>query len=350
VEPVEELVQSLTPDLVTSRLASVTVAYPSSPSDPTPFVTAVKPGCPVLRAVMDTQFGPRGPVCTILGTNGQSSIAVLAAADIARLASLDAADAAVLSGGGIMVRDTSLITQGTVTMASGTARMRPGDGTAESVSGTVLHTLPAVVGKLPLQPGQYGGAVTPETAQRLGWKVGSYSLLLRNPDGPISRADEQALSDQLSEEGGMFVERGFQREDKVIMQVMFAAFGLLLLIVTLISTALALAEQQGDMGTLAAVGATKGTRRRLAAAQAATVAFIGVLVGIAVGLAPGIAVTYPLTGFSYDPETGRELTPDPITIIPWLPLALLLVGVPLVAALLSAAAIRRAPTMTRRAD
>ena len=56
------------------------------------------------------------------------------------------------------------------------------------------------------------------------------------------------------------------------MRIMFAAFGLLLLIVTLISTALALAEQQSDMGTLAAVGATKGTRRRLAAAQAATVA------------------------------------------------------------------------------
>jgi putative ABC transport system permease protein len=61
-------------------------------------------------------------------------------------------------------------------------------------------------------------------------------------------------------------------------------------------------------------------------------------------------VTYPLTGFSYDQETGRELTPDPITIIPWLPLSLLLVGVPLVAALLSAVAIRRAPAMTRRAD
>jgi putative ABC transport system permease protein len=350
VEPIEELVQSLTPDLVTSRLASVTVAYPASSTDPTPFVTAVKPGCTVERAVMDTQFGPRGPVCTIVGTNGQSSIAVLAAADIARMASLDAADAAVVSGGGIMVRDASLITKGTVTIASGKAVMRPSDGSVQSVSGTALRTLPAVVGKLPVQQGQYGAAVTPETAHRLGWKVGNYSLLLRNPDGPISEADEQALSDQLTEEGGMFVERGFQRDDKVIMQIMFAAFGLLLLIVTLISTALALAEQQSDMGTLAAVGATKGTRRRLAAAQAATVAFIGVLVGIAVGLAPGIAVTYPLTGFSYDQETGRELTPDPITIIPWLPLSLLLVGVPLVAALLSAAAIRRAPTMTRRAD
>ena len=351
VEPTEELIRSLTPDLVTSRLASVTVKYPDGPSDPVPFVTAVKPGCTVERAVMDTQFGTDGrPVCTIVGTNGQSSIAVLSAADIKRMAGLSAADQAVLSKGGIMVRDVALVVGGKVAMASGTATIRQTDGTVQSVTGVQQKDLPAVVGKLPLGPGQYGAAVTPETAEQLGWKVGNYSLLLRNPDGAISTADESTLSDQLSEEGGLYVERGFQRDDVVVMRIMFAAFGLLLLIVTLISTALALAEQQGDMGTLAAVGATKGTRRRLAAAQAATVAFIGVLVGIAVGLAPGIAVTYPLTGFSYDPETGRELTPDPITIIPWLPLSLLLVGVPVVAALLSAVAIRRAPAMTRRAD
>jgi putative ABC transport system permease protein len=351
VEPTEELVHALTPDLVTSRLASVTVKYPEGSSDPVPFVTAIRPGCTVERAVNDTQFGTDGrPVCTVVGTNGQTSIAVLSAADITRMAGLSATDGAVVSGGGIMVRDSSLVVGGKVTMASGSARTKQADGTVESVSGVRQVSLPAVVGKLPLGPGQYGAAVTPETAQRLGWTVGSYSLLLRNPDGAISEADENALSDQLSEEGGLYVERGFQRDDVMIMRVMFAAFGLLLLIVTLISTALALAEQQGDMGTLAAVGATKGTRRRLAAAQASTVAFIGVLVGISVGLAPGIAVTYPLTGFSYDPETGRELTPDPITIIPWLPLSLLLVGVPVVAALLSAVAIRRAPAMTRRAD
>ena len=351
VEPTEELVRSLAPALVTSRLASVTVKYPEGPTDPVPFVAAVRPGCTVERSVSDNQSGTDGrPGCSVVGTNGQTSIAVLAATDIARLAGLSAADAAVVDGGGVMVRDPSLIAGGTVTMASGAATIKPSDGTVGSVAGLRREPLPAVVGTLPLGPGQYGAAVTPETAQRLGWTVGNYSLLLRDPDGAISKADESALSDQLSEEGGLYVERGFQRDDVVIMRIMFAAFGLLLLIVTLVSTALALAEQQGDMGTLAAVGATKGTRRRLAAAQAATVAFIGVLVGIGVGLAPGIAVTYPLTGFSYDQETGRELRPDPITIIPWLPLSLLLVGVPLVAALLSAVAIRRAPAMTRRAD
>ncbi|SDP51000.1 putative ABC transport system permease protein [Pedococcus dokdonensis] len=351
IEPTEDLVHSLTPALVTSRIASVTVKYPDGPTDPMPFVTAVKPGCTVARAVQDNQFDPNGgPHCTIVGTNGQTSIAVLSATDLARLASLSSEQTAVLRNGGILVKDAGLVAGGKVTMASGAAVISQADGTVQSVTGERSAALPGVVGRMTLGQNQYGAAVTPETAARLGWTVGNYSLLLHDPDGAISQTDEQTLSDQLSEDGGFYVERGFQRDDIVVMRVMFGAFGLLLLIVTLISTALALAEQQSDMGTLAAVGATKGTRRRLAAAQSATVAFIGVLVGIGVGLAPGIAVTYPLTGFSYDPETGQSTTPHPITIIPWLPLSLLLVGVPLVAALLSAVAIRRAPAMTRRAD
>jgi putative ABC transport system permease protein len=75
-----------------------------------------------------------------------------------------------------------------------------------------------------------------------------------------------------------------------------------------------------------------------------------VVLGIAVGVVPGIALTYPLTTQSWDPETGMERVVDPTVVVPWLPLAAVVIGVPLVAALLSAAAIRRAPAMTRRAD
>ncbi|WP_140739525.1 ABC transporter permease [Pedococcus bigeumensis] len=354
LEDAEELVRGLTPDLVSTRLAQVTTPFdPKNPNAPVPFVTVVKPGCTVDRAVTDAQSDQQSgrPVCQLLGTNGQRSIAVLPAADITRLLRLSPSDSARVSNGGIAVNEAALIsTAGTVAVASGTVTTNQNTGLVESLKDTRTAALPAVVGKLPMAQGQYGGVVTPETASKLGWFVGSYSLLLRNPDGAISKADEKALSEQLGEDGGVYVERGFVRDDILIMRILFVAFGLLLLIVTLISTALALAEQQSDMGTLAAVGATKGTRRRLAAAQAATVAFIGALVGIAVGLAPGIAVSYPLTADSYDPETGRQLAPDPITVIPWLPLGLLLVAVPVIAALLSAAAIRRAPALTRRAD
>ena len=353
LQAAEDLVRTLTPDVVATRFGQVTTPFdPKHPNAPTPFVVAVRAGCTVERAIFDTEPSKDGgpPACQSVSTQSGTGLGVLAATDIARLAGLSQADATVVAGGGLVVTDPTVVEDGKVTMVSGSVTTDPNTGNIVSLGQTRTERMPAVVGKLPINQGQYGGAVTPETAQRHGWLVGGYSLLLRNPDGPISKADEQALSEQLSGDGGVYVERGFQRDDALIMAILFGAFGLLLLIVTLISTALALAEQQSDMGTLAAVGATKGTRRRLAAAQAATVAFTGALVGIAVGLAPGIAVTYPLTGFSYDPATGRELTPDPITIIPWLPLGLLLLGVPLIAALLSAAAIRRAPALTRRAD
>jgi putative ABC transport system permease protein len=55
------------------------------------------------------------------------------------------------------------------------------------------------------------------------------------------------------------------------------------------------------------------------------------------------------SGF-FDSVTGRESAPAHYLEIPWQPLALVVVGVPILAGLLTAAAIRKAPTMTRRAD
>ena len=79
-----------------------------------------------------------------------------------------------------------------------------------------------------------------------------------DPNGPISQAAQDQVNEKLSEDMRVEVERGFQRDDWQLMLIVFGIAGFLLTTVTLISTALALAEQQADMGTLAAVGATKG--------------------------------------------------------------------------------------------
>jgi putative ABC transport system permease protein len=347
----ERLVRSVAPTLRLVRLGMVTALYdPANPTAPTPFVTAVPPSCTAEQSVSGTEAFANGQSkCGRLGTNSQYTIGVLPADEIIRLAGLTGADASRIRNGGILVRDRGLVTGGKVAMAVGTVKVDNQGGTAPSLVGvTRTDQVPAVVGRLPIGASMYGGVVSDKAAKALGWPVGQYMLLLRNPDGAISGADEKALTEVL-DENTLYVERGFSRDDAVFMAIMFGAFALLLLIVTLISTALALAEQQTDLGTLAAVGATRGTRRRFAAAQAATVAFLGALVGIAVGLAPGIAITYPLTTVTWDPETGQQLQQDPITVIPWLHLGLVLVGVPVVAALIAAVAIRRAPTMTRRA-
>ncbi len=110
------------------------------------------------------------------------------------------------------------------------------------------------------------------------------------------------------------------------MAALFGGFALLLLIVTLISNGAVLVRAACRLGTFAAVGATRRTRRRLAAAQAIVVGLLGALVGIAVGLVPGIALTYPLTAWSWDQVTGIERHVDPTIVIPCCPLSLVVSG------------------------
>ena len=76
---------------------------------------------------------------------------------------------------------------------------------------------------------------------------------------------------------------------------------------------------------------------------------MGCLLGVAVGLVPGIAISRPLTSQGYDPLTGASTTQGSILVIPWLALLVVGVLVPLVAAAIAAAGIRRAPQVTRRA-
>ena len=147
------------------------------------------------------------------------------------------------------------------------------------------------------------------------------------------------MADRLGDGDFLQVERGFQNPFGLILLIAFLVAGLLVLIASLISTALSLAESQNDMSTLAALGATRHTRRGIAASQALVVAACGALLGVAVGMIPGIASTWPLT--------ARDSLP-PTIVIPWLPLIAVCVGVPLLAAGLAWLAVRHRPQMTRR--
>ena len=106
------------------------------------------------------------------------------------------------------------------------------------------------------------------------------------------------------------------------------------------------------MGTFAAVGATRTTRRNLAAAQAGSLGVIGALLGTLVGFVPGIALArattrVPMSPASYD-AAGAQTLLDPTVVIPWLQLAVPILVVPALAAMLAWLAIRKAPTVTRR--
>jgi putative ABC transport system permease protein len=260
--------------------------------------------------------------------------------------------------GGVVVAVPGLSKLSSLTMVTGTFVLDQNTYAPTQVEEKGRSALPVVAVPSSFlgsgaMPDQTGALVTPQTAERLGWPVQQQAVLLHAADGgAIDKATQTQLDERLGDQGGLYVERGFQRYDETVMRVMFAIAAFLILVVTLISTALSMAEQQSDMGTFAAVGATRRTRRALAASQAMTVGFIGAVLGVVVGLVPGVAISYPLTAESgfFDSVTGRESAPAHYLEIPWQPLALVVVGVPILAGLLSAAAIRKAPTMTRRAD
>ncbi len=328
----------------------------SAPAKPVEFVSVVPEGCTAAYTLPSSSGEHQS--CIRLGSQAyeRGQIGALPAAEIARRFGLtDAQEEAVVKGA-MVVALKDLAAKPTLTVVSGTfvldnqtyAATQVTPKTTTSVAVVGVPTARLTDGSL---PSRSGALVATETATKLGWPMQQDSVMLRDASGAISDETEKSLDELVGDEGGLYVERGFQRYDETVMRIMMGVAALLLLIVTLISTALSMAEQQADSGTLAAVGATRRTRRAFAASQAMVVGFIGALLGIAVGLVPGIAITYPLTmNYDTDPATGADRTTGPFLSIPWTPLLLVVFGVPLLAGLLSAAAIRRAPALTRRAD
>jgi putative ABC transport system permease protein len=320
---------------------------------------AKPPGCSDAAVFGGFGTGPDGPInprCVRLGAGVQEphgQIQVISLETLNATTSVSEAERRVLRSGGMLVLDPNLKQGGFVEFVAG----RTNVGTAEQPMAMPVVTghqrVPAAVidpntWQSALADGQFGAWVLPATATKLGWPVTLTYLEATSPTGMISSATQTAVNDRLGGENTMQVERGFQNAAWLIMLILFSAAGSLVLIASLISTALSLAESQNDMATLAAVGATRHTRRRMAASQAWVVAACGCLLGVAVGMIPGIAITWPLTTQGVDRVTGQPITQSPIIIIPWLPLVAVCVAVPLLAGGLAWIAVRRHPQMTRR--
>lgn len=196
--------------------------------------------------------------------------------------------------------------------------------------------------------GGVGGLITTRTAKDLHLTASPYATILRG-DGPITVEQEQRIADVvagISADATVQVERGFQRDDGLVIALAIGTIALVILVATLIATALGQAEAAPLLGTMAAVGATRGTRRALAGAQATYLGILGAVLGVLVGIAPGIAISRILTA-DYS-GAGMDLSTVVIDI-PWLQILLPVLLVPLVAGGLAWVSIRRAPTVTKRA-
>jgi putative ABC transport system permease protein len=307
------------------------------------WVSMLPPGCTEAQIVLVPKEGGEFSSCGA-PANGNPRLEVRDLSTLPAALTLSASQRAVLEGGGILLASPQLVHDGKVSLVAG-SRVRESSGATTEHVITQRTQVPAVMA----DPKTWSGAlILPDTAKRFGWPVRITSFDLTSPTGTISPEVERAVADRLGDGYFMTVERGFHNPYRRILLILFSVAGLLVLIASLIATALSLAESQNDMATLAAVGATRRTRRGIAAAEALVVAACGCLLGVAVGVVPGIAVTWPLTTQVLDDVTSRMVEVPPVIVIPWLSLTGLCVCVPLLAAGLAWIAVRRHPQMTRR--
>jgi len=407
---VTDIVKAVDPALKTQLLRLVDVtdhqAWARQPESVNQqFFLALRTGCTAARALdlRSTQgpqanTGPPDTSCQSLRGMGMSDDrAGIMVADIATLVAqfgLDSAAESMLRRGGIVVHGEKAktptwieypdgggwgspepfygqvdIVGGKVTFARGTVTYGPEASSIQGEVTTVSLTAMAVpvkqlnpggIGTTAGYPGgmqPVGALMTTETAQGLGLGTTFIQADIIDPRGPISADAEADISGAITDNnlGWFYVERGFQPYDRILAIIVLGIIGLIILVATLVSTALSTAETMPMMGTFAAVGATRMTRRNLAAAQAGSLGVVGAFLGVLVGFVPGIAIarastSYPLSSATYVAEDA--VTPpaaiDPTVVIPWLQLAIPVIAVPLLAAALAWLAIRKAPTVTRR--
>lgn len=262
----------------------------------------------------------------------------------------DPAAVQALAQGKVLVQDARFVRNGRATI-SVEIRSDTGNGSAAPVTREL--TVPAFALDDPTDP--VTGLMSPETARGLGLTLtaaGSVWL----PGHETTSAQQQRADAAVSAlaPGSVQVERGYQATDSAIaiglavaaMAVAVAAAG--------ITTGLASADSQADLATLAAVGAAPRIRRSLSGFQCAVIAAMGALLGAAAGLVPAAALWWSSQSSgeqsSYDATTGTiQLWQHGPLVVPWASVALVVLGLPLLAWLLAAGFTRSRVVLTRRA-
>ncbi len=192
--------------------------------------------------------------------------------------------------------------------------------------------------------------VSAATAKRLGADPQVVGLYVE--DAGISAAAETDLDEALAAgeiSSAIDVERGFEEDDTtVIVWLLLVTLGAVLMIGgALTATHLALNDARPDLATLSAVGARTRTRRGVAAAYAIVIALLGAIPGAIIGFVPGIAVSYPLTAEGWP---ARDDVASHYLVIPWSLVGIVVVGLPLLIALIVAVTTRSRLPMVARVE
>ncbi|MFD3755785.1 FtsX-like permease family protein [Streptomyces sp. NPDC058622] len=185
---------------------------------------------------------------------------------------------------------------------------------------------------------------------------GSYFTL----DGTAAGKQRQALDgeiDRMGVDADVTIEAGYQSQGNMGLLILTVFAGLVTIGAAGIATGLAQADAEGDLKTLAAVGAAPRVRRTLSGFQCGVVALMGVVLGSAAGLLPAVGLRFAQRRemeelYAKSREMGYSVTeavPYVPVSVPWETLGGLLIVVPLGAALLAALVTRSSGALARRA-
>lgn len=131
-----------------------------------------------------------------------------------------------------------------------------------------------------------------------------------------------------------------------VMVVAFLVTMLIVLIVVAVITSLSAAEADNDLRTVVAVGATNSIRRRYLGLQSGLHTLMGAL--LAVPLTLLLYKVVVVASGRYQSVGSFGTWDSGALYVPWLGIAVLLVGLPLVIALITAGTVRSAPTTPPR--
>ncbi|MDA1362042.1 hypothetical protein O1R50_20620 [Glycomyces luteolus] len=251
----------------------------------------------------------------------------------------DELDAAVahLEGGGVLISDPLALTdEGTVVFEQEIESWDPETG-EENESQTTEIELPAMVvdenllgyGKVFLSPG---------AAERLGLveSVWSQRYLVETStvvDSAVSEAISADLNAEMADGDISANFRVTDYNDPTSFYMMLAVAGLCALITlgsTAVSTGLIIAEQRKDMTTLGAVGAAPGLRKRFAMWQTVMIALFGSALGTVAGVIGYALIREALNRSMMNQYPWQVLY---TWELPWASFAIMLVAVPVLAAI-----------------
>jgi putative ABC transport system permease protein len=181
----------------------------------------------------------------------------------------------------------------------------------------------------------------PAAADSLGLPVVVRELRVA-PQRPVTEAEEERLARAVSTGTDyVYVERGYQDAYAPGLLALVVGAALVTVGAVATSTSLAMTDARPDLATMAAVGASRSVRRRMALVTALVLAGLGAALGAVAGGVPGVAAVRAL-----QQDTGSGDWP---LVVPWTSLLLIAVVAPVAAGLLVALFTRsRLPVVHRR--